>query len=377
MLSIEHVVPLILGGWSILTYWNELPNFDERKRTLKGKVQCCRANVRDFNRKLSYIEVVGGKKRKLDDRKWIEEGRGLVKRAKPLLNPVNGNSWGFLVGLKMRWDVSKLLQDLKVHDRLGDELLRQALSDAKGPLRGKLLPVKEVVGQVPSNTLDRLEDIFNDDRFGRIAIHGINGIGKTFLMMHLHNYGLNEFEYVFWVSSSVEFTIESLQDAVAAVVKCDFASGDHWSVRARKLSESFAKLGRFALFLDGVPKTVFSLNQFGIPVPARGSNCKLVVSTSSASLEGISFHDFKTVKVKPLPKNDAYELFINRAQIGEETISSLDGIPRKLSDRCCGVPRRIEDVASRMCGISDPHEWKNELFKLESLDEKTSLDPFK
>ncbi|CAO2840400.1 unnamed protein product [Amaranthus hypochondriacus] len=285
MLSIEHVVPLILGGWSILTYWNELPNFDERKRTLKGKVQCCRANVRDFNRKLSYIEVVGGKKRKLDDRKWIEEGRGLVKRAKPLLNPVNGNSWGFLVGLKMRWDVSKLLQDLKVHDRLGDELLRQALSDAKGPLRGKLLPVKEVVGQVPSNTLDRLEDIFNDDRFGRIAIHGINGIGKTFLMMHLHNYGLNEFEYVFWVSSSVEFTIESLQDAVAAVVKCDFASGDHWSVRARKLSESFAKLGRFALFLDGVPKTVFSLNQFGIPVPARGSNCKLVVSTSSASLE--------------------------------------------------------------------------------------------
>lgn len=371
MLSVEHVVSGILIGLSILTYWNEVSNIDDRKRILKGKAQCCRAKVRDFKRKISYIEVVGGKKRKPDDCKWVKEGRVLVKKAKHLLNPVNGQSRGFLVGLKMRWDVSTLLQDLEVHDRLGHKLLRQAMFDAEGPCRGKLLPVKEVVGRVPSNTLDRLKDMFNDDdRFGRIAIHGINGIGKTFLMMHLHNYGLNEFDYVFWVSSAVEFTIESLQDAVAAVVKCDFASGDHWSVRARKLSESFAKLGRFALFLDAVPKTVFSSNQFGIPVPARGSNCKLVLCTSSASLESILFHDFKTVKVKPLPKNDAYELFINRAQIGEETISSLDGIPWKLSDRCCGVPHRIVDVASRMCGLSDPHEWKNELFKLESLDEK-------
>ncbi|KNA22367.1 hypothetical protein SOVF_034520 [Spinacia oleracea] len=356
---------IFLGIWGLLTYLSGEASLDERKRILMDETESLTARMQDIQREISSTQVQRGKKRKRDDCHWMTEGQKLVDEGERLLRQV-GRWRCFLLGAKIRWDVCKLVNALKVHDKKGDVLLKHALSDARGVCRGYHIPVEQLFGQVASEAFNHLKLLLEDDIIGRIAIHGIRGIGKTFLMKHIHNYALNRFDYVFWVPSPVEFTIKCVQDAVAAVVKCDFACDDDLFVRASKLSGTLAKLGSFALFLDCVPKADFSLEQVGIPVPRESSKCKVVLSTSS-TLECKILDCFETVEIERLLKEDAYELFMHKANIGKESVSSLDGFPSLLADRCCGVPQMIENVASRMCSIDDPREWKCALFEFNGV----------
>ncbi|XP_021845693.2 probable disease resistance protein At1g52660 [Spinacia oleracea] len=365
---------IFVGIFGILTYLCEVASIDERKQFLEGETEYFSARMQDIKREMSSTRVQLGKKRKRDECHWLAEGERLVQEAQCLIRPVGG--WrGFLMAAKMRWGIYKLAYGLKVHDKKGDILLRQALSDARGLCRGHHIPVKQLVGRLTYKTLDRLKLLLEGDEIGRVVIHGIEGIGKTFLMKHLHNYALNFFDYVVWVTSPSEFTVKCVQDVVAAAVNCEFSSDDDLFVRAKKLSDILASLGTFALFLDGVPKANFTLEQVGIPVPAKGSKCKLVFTTSS-SLECRLLDCFETVEIEHLPKEDAYELFRREGNFGEGSISCFDGIPSSLVDLCFGVPRMIENIATRMCSIDDPHEWRYALFELGSLVMKKKLPLF-
>ncbi|KMT04670.1 hypothetical protein BVRB_7g168530 [Beta vulgaris subsp. vulgaris] len=353
-------VKISVGIWGLITYFSK-PSLDEMKRVLEGETECLSAKILDISSLTSSTQARRGKKRKQEDCPWMTEGQSLVVKSRCLLGLVGG--WRSLpLGAKTRWEVYKLVYALKDHDTKGNRVLKEALSDARGLCRGYHIPVKQLVGRVASSTFDYLKVLLEGGGAGRIAIYGMEGIGKTFLMKHLHNYALKRFDYVFWVSFPDMFTIKHLQDAVAAAVNCDLTGADHLFVRARKLSDTLANLGRFAFLLDGVPKANFSLEQVGIPVPANGSECKLVLSTRS-SLEYKLFDCFQTVEVKRLPEEDAYKLFMREANIREGSSCSFDGIPRSLADRCSGVPRRIVNIATRMCGIDDPHEWKSALFE--------------
>ncbi|XP_019106471.1 probable disease resistance protein At1g52660 isoform X2 [Beta vulgaris subsp. vulgaris] len=321
-------VKISVGIWGLITYFSK-PSLDEMKRVLEGETECLSAKILDISSLTSSTQARRGKKRKQEDCPWMTEGQSLVVKSRCLLGLVGG--WRSLpLGAKTRWEVYKLVYALKDHDTKGNRVLKEALSDARGLCRGYHIPVKQLVGRVASSTFDYLKVLLEGGGAGRIAIYGMEGIGKTFLMKHLHNYALKRFDYVFWVSFPDMFTIKHLQDAVAAAVNCDLTGADH-------------------LFV-------------GIPVPANGSECKLVLSTRS-SLEYKLFDCFQTVEVKRLPEEDAYKLFMREANIREGSSCSFDGIPRSLADRCSGVPRRIVNIATRMCGIDDPHEWKSALFE--------------
>lgn len=341
--------------------------FDQRKRILQGKTGYLSAKMEDIEGETPPSRVRYGTKRKADDdlSHWMDEGQKLVTKAENLLSQGGGGARSFFKRPKLTWDVNRLADALEVHDKKGDVLLKRALSVAQGPCRGGLIPVKPLVGQRASSTLKQLELLVQDEKVGRIAIHGLEGVGKTFLMKHLYNSVLNwvdRFEHVFWVTFPDHCTIKNLQDAVAAVVKCDFASNDNLNVRARKLSDKLAGLVSFVLFLDGVLGADFALDQVGIPVLAEGSKCKLVATTSS-TLECRLLNGFKAVKVDSLPMEEAYELFVYEARIGAASDSSLGDTPRLLADRCCGLPRTIVDVGTRMCGIDDPRERNYALFE--------------
>ncbi|XP_019106475.1 disease resistance protein At4g27190 isoform X2 [Beta vulgaris subsp. vulgaris] len=286
----------------------------------------------------------------------MDEGQKLVEGARGLLSQF-GRWRCFLAGPKIRWDVCKLIYAMKVHDKKGDVLLQQALSDARGPCHGNHIPAKQLVGKVASKTLNRLKILLKGDKVGRIAIHGPRGCGKTLLMKHLHNYALDMFDNVFWVHFPSEFTIKSVQDVFAAVFNCDISRDDDLTIRSVKLSHTLASLGRFALFLDGVPEAGLSLEHLGIPVPAEGSGCKLVLSTGSnlvcRMLDGLLI-----VNIGRLPSEEAYQLFRHEARIDKGSRSSLDDMPRLLADSCCGVPQEIVHLATFMCGKDDPREWR-------------------
>ncbi|KMT04687.1 hypothetical protein BVRB_7g168700 [Beta vulgaris subsp. vulgaris] len=355
------------------------PSLDESKRILGGKVDYLGARIDDVERASFSDQVQRGTKRKIynDLCIWVGEGRKLLKVADKVSQGVECGS--FLMCAKKRKVVDKLAGALTVHEKKGDILYGHALSDELGPYRGNYLPVKELMGRATLDTLVELEHlvlaVLQDAEVGRIAICGREGIGKTFLMKHLHNSVLKwveRFDYVFWVTSLDGFSIKNVQDAVAAVVKCDLASDDDLNVRARKLSDTFAVLGSFVLFLDGVPEGDLNLDQIGITAPAEGSERKLVLTTSSTfgcrMLDG-----FGTVELDRLSEKEAMQLFMHEAKIDMASVLLLNNIPSLLAKKCRGVPRMIVDIASRMCGVDDLHEWRNALFELGTLEERSTF----
>ncbi|KMT04671.1 hypothetical protein BVRB_7g168540 [Beta vulgaris subsp. vulgaris] len=371
------IITMLWGLVGLLALLFRGHNIAERKRLLQGKLEYLRARMQDIGDFCS-TRFRRGKKQKLDNDQleWMDEARELIKKAEFVLGRHVGGWRGFLMGVKT-WDVEKLVDAFEVHDKKGDELFGLTMSDARVLHRGYYIPVKALVGEVASSTLNQLELLLQDDNVGRIAIHGVEGVGKTFLMKHLHNSAVKwveKFDHVFWVTFSSQFTIEHVQDLVAALVNCDFTSDDDLNLRASELSDTLAGLGNFALFLDGVPGAEFSLDQVGIRVPAEGSKCKVVLTTIS-NLECRLLDHFEAVKVDPLPKEEGYQLFMREANIGEAFVSSLDGISNSLADRCSGLPHMIVNIATHMYGIDDSCEWRNALYEFGRLGMKNKLLP--
>ncbi|XP_074309494.1 putative disease resistance protein At5g63020 isoform X2 [Silene latifolia] len=235
---------------------------------------------------------------------------------------------------------------------------RHGLVD-QGPSHGKHIPVNKLIGQVASET--QLQRLLLDSKVGRVAIHGTEGIGKTALMKHLHNYALDfveMFDYVFWVTCPQSCRIEDLQDYVAMAVKCDLSNINDPTIRAKKLFETLVSRGRTVIFLDAVSEADITLDHIGIPLSSEGSSCKLVITTS-CPLDCRLLDSFETVHVNPLSEDEALDLFMIEAGIDSGRISQLNDAPKLLSMKCCGVPRVIVHTATRMCGIDDVREWRN------------------
>ncbi|XP_010685133.1 putative disease resistance protein At3g15700 [Beta vulgaris subsp. vulgaris] len=353
----------------------------ERQRILMGKADYIRARIEDFE---SCVSIEQSRKRKRDDDLFsrLAKGRAFSHQAKSLLGQVSeacsekkrrvegGSIFSSLTWAK-RVLIHKLINTLSAYEKEADMLLRCTLSDKQGSDHGNLMPVRNIFGQQASDVLDQVQALLRGDEIGRISIYGIEGIGKTFLMKHLHNSVLKwvepeKFDFVFWVTTPRQFSIERVQDAVAAAVKCDLSSDDDLSVRARILSNKLAQLGSFVIFLDNVPESRISdLDQIGISVPAEGSKSKVVITTTS-NYASEMLDSFRTVKLGRLSDEEACELLKNEASISTRmrSDSSLNSVTSLLAKKCHGVPRMVVDVATRMRGIDDPCEWRNALFEL-------------
>ncbi|CAO2824610.1 unnamed protein product [Amaranthus hypochondriacus] len=241
--------------------------------------------------------------------------------------------------------------------------------------RGHYIPADDIIGNSALNTMHLLQRCLNDPSIGRIAIVGRDGVGKTFLMKHLHNFALNllgveRFDYVIWVSlGNDECSIEDVQDAIAAALKCDISDTPN---KAHELSRTLGDLGRFVLLLDGltksdVPESVEEILGCSIPAHGDGIECNKLVVTSNCTAsdsESRMLDSFTKVEVGSLTEKEAFELFKHEAGLDDKSVAVLDNIPKLLVKECGGVPRRIVNWASRMYGVDDIFEWRNALFQL-------------
>ncbi|KNA18743.1 hypothetical protein SOVF_067960 [Spinacia oleracea] len=367
--------PVLLDTVSFLDILIKAESFVDGKRILEGKADYLRAKIEDVEGALFSASIQHGKKRKRDEDLffWATKGRELVQVARSLLGhdgpekkrKVEEQSISYLQACAKLVKFHKLMKTLSDHEEEVDVLLSCPISDEQGPGRGNFIPVRELFGHVASDSLEQLLALLRGVEIGRIAIHGEIGIGKTFLMKHLHNSVLKweeRFDCVIWVTCPHQFSIEGVQDAIAAAVKCELCSDDDVNKRAEILSDTLSGLGSFVLFLDDVPESQFCPVEIGILVPAEGSKSKLVLTTRSA-LVSEKLGCFRKVHLDRLSDEEACELLLNEAGISGRSASLLKGIPNLLAKKCCGVPLMITDIATRMCGIDDIREWRNALFE--------------
>ncbi|KAK8503591.1 hypothetical protein V6N12_024763 [Hibiscus sabdariffa] len=238
---------------------------------------------------------------------------------------------------------------------------------------GQVLSTTSLSGEAVKACVEEIWQCLMDDEVGKIGVWGMGGVGKTSLMKLINNQLLKEtekFDIVIWVTVSKEMSIAKLQRDIASKIEVVFSDDEDETTRAGKLFETLSQKSRFVMILDDLWEKI-SLETMGIPEPSVGS--KLMLTTRSYDV--CRQMCCRVIRVKPLTKEEAWKLFLEKVGRDILNIPGVEPIARSIAKRCAGLPLGLITIASCMRGINNICEWRNALTEL-SLH-KTSVNGLK
>ncbi|XP_039063530.1 probable disease resistance protein At1g61300 [Hibiscus syriacus] len=188
-----------------------------------------------------------------------------------------------------------------------------------------------------------------------IGVWGVGGLGKTTIIMHIHNDLLKEsrFDKVIWVTVSKDFNVTKLKDDIASQLdsKENLVREKEEVRRAAILSEMMKKTGKHVLILDDV-WDILSLEEVGIPKPSSSNGCKLVLTTRSRQV-------YKLMGCRDIPVTLLLEevllLFLNKVGPNITQRKAIMPTLRLVVNECACFPLTIVVVAGTLKGEDDPH----------------------
>ncbi|XP_039157560.1 probable disease resistance protein At5g63020 [Eucalyptus grandis] len=262
----------------------------------------------------------------------------------------------------------------EVEDILGHFSFRKgSTTHAAGCRKSSPLVTTELVGKKSKKTIEQICAYLMKDEIFIIGICGMRGIGKTAILVHVHNRILESpaFNDVFWITVPHKFSVYKLQDEIANAVGLENLSKDKDVKRRAYILKRHLKDKRAVLILDDLWMH-FKIEDVGIPFE-KGA-LKLVLTTPSLDV----CHKMlcqKHIKIDLLNLSNTWSLFKKKLCFGRELPSEIKEIARSILNKCEGLPLGIIEIATCMRGIGEVHEWKGMLWKLTNL--KVELDVFK
>ncbi|GKV34669.1 hypothetical protein SLEP1_g43026 [Rubroshorea leprosula] len=336
-----------------------LKNFKESKEKLQRK-------QRDIDSTLSS-QLVHGKKAKEEVNHWLEEVEEITGPvAKDIEDKIEKGGWL----LRASGSLAKLLEEkIQEMERLcedGSKLPESLVVDDPSTSTTEL-QTSQIQGSydVKAEILACLKG----EEVTKLGVWGMGGVGKTTIMMHVHNELLKEgkFNKIILVTVSQNFEIYNLQDQIASSLKENLDQRQNAINRAAMLSKMLEKHKPFLLILDDVWSS-FNLEVVGIPEPNVTNGCKLVLTTRSQ--EVARSMDCRRIKVETLSKDEALKLFLNK--VGDAALScpgggikrDLESTLKDIVDECDGLPLALITVAGSLKGVSESRLWSVALNQL-------------
>ncbi|KAI6687407.1 hypothetical protein NL676_024235 [Syzygium grande] len=292
------------------------------------------------------------------------------------------NDWGmvraFREGKSIFAQQVERVDDLikEVEEILGHYSFQKGLTTHAGRCR-KCSPLvaTELVGHESEETIEEICEYLMEDEIFIIGVYGMGGVGKTAILMHVHNRILENsaFNDVFWVTVPQEFSVCELQDEIANAIGLDNLSKDKDVKRRASILNRHLKKKRAVLILDGLWMH-FDFEDVGIPIEKGGT--KLILTTRSINVCNEMLCQ-KKIKIVPLGLNyeDDWSLFREKLCFRRELPSEIKNIAMSILRKFGGLPLGIIEIAARMRGVEEVHQWKDMLRRLE--DSRVELDVFK
>ncbi|TYG71727.1 hypothetical protein ES288_D05G421200v1 [Gossypium darwinii] len=340
-----------------LQYHRKLNDYVRNFKRIRDELNCKMEDI-ELQLKAELLRPLG-KIPKKGVENWLKAVKEMIREAQVVENKVSNGRYlcracnGKLVDEKTR----EMKEFLDNAPNASEGLAMD------GPSAGLSLPTSELVGE--EAVRNEILACLMQEEVSKIGVWGMGGVGKTTIMKHIHNDLLKEqrFERVIWVTISKEFNVMKVQDNIASALELkEYLDKEEDKLRrAAILSEMLKNAGKHVLILDDVWDKV-SLEEVGIPEPSGSNGCKLVLTTRSEHV--CKYTGCKVIKVKPLSKEEALILFLNK--VGPNIVQSPTIMPtlKFVVKEWAGLPLTIVVVAGTMKGEDNPLIWKNELGEL-------------
>ncbi|XP_039160335.1 probable disease resistance protein At4g27220 isoform X2 [Eucalyptus grandis] len=229
----------------------------------------------------------------------------------------------------------------------------------------KLVETK-MVGEAFQRNTAKILEYLGGNQVSRLGIYGMGGVGKTTIMVHVHNRLLEEANYgnVLWITMSQDFNTYKLQDDIWREIGLGRLEEMDVRKRAAKLSNCLMGRGKSTIILDDVWEC-FDLEEVGIPVKADA--LKLVLITRSFGV-CCQMHCQVKIKIEPLYQEEAEHLFLE--ELGSEVALDLEirAIVKSIVKECAGLPLGVITIARSMRGATNVFQWRDVLEKLKESD---------
>ncbi|KAK3424153.1 hypothetical protein EUGRSUZ_F00956 [Eucalyptus grandis] len=328
---------------------------DEEIRNLKRKVEELDdkdAVIKEQMEIESAASSLRKKPRILVDR-WLKE----TERARnnfQIIGQANAET------LPPKEQVEKLTRE--VEELIGKTLPQPLLIEERDAKGVKLLE-RKLTGEGIHRNIELIWDRLKENHACKLGIYGMGGVGKTTIMMHIHNRLLEDatFDGVVFITVSQDFSIKKLQSDIWKALKCGVMEDEDEKKQAAILSEHLERKKNCVLILDDVWERL-DLEEVGIPVRADG--CKLIL-TSRSYYVCCQMQCQEKIKIKPLSQIEAESLFLE--ELGSEVPlnSETEAIVKSIVEECAGLPIGVITMARSMRGVTDVFEWRDSLVKLE------------
>ncbi|GLJ21022.1 hypothetical protein SUGI_0384140 [Cryptomeria japonica] len=201
-----------------------------------------------------------------------------------------------------------------------------------------------------------------------IAVVGMGGIGKSYLLQHVFNNVKERYDKSIWLSFSQSYSISTLQ--------CDIAShlGLGQKIRSEGISHERAaelihenlKGKRYLVVLDDLWEAREDLlSKLGLLTGDNG-HCKILVSTRNR--EVCIILNAHIYEMEFLSEKESWSLFCFYAFKGNEAPNhQLEEVGHGILKQCGNLPLAIKMVAASLPKTTLPREWESKLHRLKEV----------
>ncbi|GLJ19859.1 hypothetical protein SUGI_0359910 [Cryptomeria japonica] len=213
--------------------------------------------------------------------------------------------------------------------------------------------------------VEEILHLLDDPAAPVIAVVGMGGVGKTFLMQNVFSRIKDKFEKSIWLAISQTYSLKKLQASLAMELDLNEVVNERVDeVKAAELIHGRLASRKFLIVLDDVWRATEQENlvlALGIP---RGNNpeSKIVVTTRSRHVS--SNMNARVYELQPLSKEESWNLFCAFAFKGNQPTHHLEGIARQVEGECGRLPLAVKTVAASLANTTLSREWESKLQQL-------------
>ncbi|KAK3424116.1 hypothetical protein EUGRSUZ_F00904 [Eucalyptus grandis] len=336
-----------------MNLWSIYAN-DEEIRNLKRKVEELddkEAVIKEEMEVESAASSVRKKPRILVER-WLKE----TERARnnfQIIGQANAET------LPPKQQVETLTRE--VEELIGKTLPQPLLIEERDAKGVKLLE-RKLTGEAIHRNIELIWDHLTKNHGCKLGIYGMGGVGKTTIMMHIHNRLLEDatFDGVVFITVSKDFSIYKLQSDIGKALKCGLMEDGDEKKRATMLSEHLERKKNCVLILDDVWEHL-DLEEVGVHVRAHGF--KFVLTTRSFDVCR-QMQCQEKIKIEPLSQEEAESLFLEELKPEMPLNLEIATIVKSIVKECAGLPIGVITMARSMRGVTEVFQWRDSLTKL-------------